>query len=184
MADFFQSKPVPWLQNYLNERGISSSGKRKAELLDLCVKSNDMKLRKLDEPAIVEKTIASKLTTEDGKLHLPNPLTEVKTWSHSFSNILEFSFPDLYNYLVDSGGYSKESLKSFKSLLGYKLYYDGHVENLQWHHVPNTDYHMFKFSVKPTERSKLDNRESCYKGFFVLKKDGSVHSGYCLCKGG
>jgi hypothetical protein len=125
-----------------------------------------------------------KLQTQDeGKLK--NPLrTSGEKWSQKFSAIPQFGFPDLYNYLVGKCAYSQESLKSYKSLLGYKLYYDGHVQNLQCHHRNGSNYHSFKFSVKPTERSKVDGGESTYKGFFILKNGGSVHSGYCPCKGG
>ena len=42
----------------------------------------------------------------------------------------------------------------------------------------------FKFAVKPTEKSKADDSSATYRGFFILKKDGSVNSAYCLCKGG
>ena len=50
---------------------------------------------------------------------------------HNFSDVTDFRFPDLFNYLVDKDpGYNAESLKSYKSLLGYKLHFDGHVEDL------------------------------------------------------
>ena len=58
----------------------------------------------------------------------------------------------------------------------YKLHYDGHVENLQLHCPPskNSRYFQFRFSVKPTERSKLEGGEP----------DGRVYYAYCYCKGG
>ena len=78
------------------------------------------------------------------------------------------------------------SLKSYKSLLGYKLYFDGHVEDLCYHPPQSSasSYSYFLFAVKPTERSKADDGSATYKGFFILKKDGIVHSAYWPCKGG
>ena len=44
----------------------------------------------------------------------------------------DFTFTDLYTYLVESKdkSYDKESLKSFKSLKGYRYFSDGFVQNL------------------------------------------------------
>ena len=43
------SKSVPWLKEYLKQRGIQSSGKRKAELIELCVKSEEIKVPKISK---------------------------------------------------------------------------------------------------------------------------------------
>ena len=53
-ADNFSCKLVPWLKDFLKERGIQSSGKRKAELIELCVKSSEIKAPKIaEEEAVV-----------------------------------------------------------------------------------------------------------------------------------
>ena len=189
----FSTKPVPWLKEYLKERGIQSSGKHKVELVELCVKSEEMKVPKIsEEEAPVDPAISMKeqlKTTDEG--HLANPLNKENQafckWSQNFSNVPDFRFPDLFNYLVGKDpGYNAESLKSYKSLLGYKLYFDGHVEDLRYHppQPKTSSYSYFKFAVKPTEKSKADDGSATYKGFFILKKNGSVHSAYCPCKGG
>lgn len=44
--------------------------------------------------------------------------------------VLDFRFFDFFNYLVGKDfGYNVESLKSYKFFLGYKLYFDGYVED-------------------------------------------------------
>ena len=48
-AGIFSTKPVPWLKEYLKQRGIQSSGKRKNELVELCVKSEEIKVPKISE---------------------------------------------------------------------------------------------------------------------------------------
>ena len=111
--------------------------------------------------------VKSKLTTEDDGL-LVNPLQVNVGWTNRFSEIPSFGFPDIYNYLVGECAYTQESLKSYKSLLGFKLYYDGHAENLQLLNSPlkkQSNYHHFRFPVRPTERSKLDGGETSYRGF-------------------
>ena len=158
-ASIFSTKPVPWLKEYLKQRGIQTSGKRKNELVELCVKSEEIKVPKISEE---EEPVDPAISMKE----------QPKT-----SN----------NYLVGKDpGYNAESLKSYKSLLGYKLYFDGHVEDLCYHPPQSSasSYSYFLFAVKPTERSKADDGSATYKGFFILKKDGSVHSAYCPCKGG
>lgn len=45
-------------------------------------------------------------------------------------SIFEFIFVDLYSYLVGKDDYLVENFRLFKSLYGYKLFYDGYVEDL------------------------------------------------------
>ena len=77
-------------------------------------------------------------------------------WTQNFSNVPVFRFPDLFKYPVGKDpGYNTESLKSYKSLLGYKLYFDGHVEDFRYHPIQpsNSSYSYFVFALKPTDRS-------------------------------
>ena len=71
----FDCKPVPWLKEYLNQRGIQSSGKRKVELVDLCEQREEMKVPKIaEEEAPVDPRISmeEQLKTDEGDL--ANPL--------------------------------------------------------------------------------------------------------------
>ncbi|CAH3116357.1 unnamed protein product [Porites lobata] len=152
----FSKLKVHDLKRYLKERGIQLSdggkGKRKAELVDLCEKAAAMKQAKLDDTAEDRnKLMEDKLRTNDGKLPDPKTLT---AWTNNFSNIPEFTFGDLYNYLVGKEDYSEENLRSFKSLLGFKLFRDGHVIDLKYCPLEKNNFCFFKFKVKPTERAK------------------------------
>ena len=161
-AGSFHCKPVPWLKEYLKQRGIQSSGKRKVELVELCEKSEEMKVPKIaEEEAPVDPRISMKeqLKTDEGDL--ANPLDNENRvffqWTKNFTNVPDFRFPDVFNCLVGKDPvYNSESLKSLPK----------------------------KFAVKPTEKSKTDDGSATYRGFFILKKDGSVNSAYCLCNGG
>ena len=150
-----------------------------------------MKVPKIaEEEAPVDPRISTKeqLKTDEGDLAnaLDNENRVFSQLTKNFTNVPDFRFPDLFNYLVGKDPvYNSESLKSYKSLLEYELFFDGHVEEL-WCHPPqpNGNYSYFKFAVKPTEKSKTDDGSAKYRGFFILKKDGNVNSAYCLCKGG
>lgn len=182
----FSKLKVHDLKRYLKERGIQLSdggkGKRKAELVDLCEKAAAMKQAKLDDTAEDRnKLMEDKLRTNDGKLPDPKTLT---AWTNNFSNIPEFTFGDLYNYLVGKEDYSEENLRSFKSLLGFKLFRDGHVIDLKYCPLEKNNFCFFKFKVKPTERAKTEDGQATYNGFTILKSSGEVHAAFCPCKGG
>ena len=85
---------------------------------------------------------------------------------------------------MGSEEYSEENLRSFKCLLGYKLYRDGHVTDLKCCPVENRKFFFFNFKVKLTERAKTEDGQTTYNGFIILKASGKVHSAHCPCKGG
>ena len=116
MEERFDGKSVPWLKDFLTKRGIQVSDQRrsklKAELVALAVKAREMKLQRLDEDnEDTSDVITSKLNTEKGAIPRPE---NIQSWSYDFSKIPPFTFADLYTYLIDSGEYTPENLKSFK----------------------------------------------------------------------
>lgn len=184
--EFFERKNLPWLKEFLHDRGIQTSSegknKRKAELIDLAFNASKMKLQKIiDGDHETKSVLLSKVRqTQDGVL--PNPET-IKDWTNNVSQIPELTFADIYSYLIGKADYDQEDLKSFKSLQGYRLFKDGHVLDLKLHKVESKPYTLVKFHVKPTERSKVDGK-SYYEGNIILKSDGSVHGAFCPCLGG
>ena len=86
--------------------------------------------------------------------------------------------------MVGKEDYSAQNLRSFKSLLGFKLFRDGHVVDMQFCSLLEKSFCFMKFKVKPTERAKTENDEATYNGFIILKSSGEVHEAFCPCKGG
>ena len=155
-SEDFSKLKVDELKNYLRERGIQLSdgvkGKRRAELLDLCQKAAAMKQRELDDSAEDRtKLLEDKLQTSEGKLTDPKTSS---SWTHNFSKIPQFTFGNPYNYLVVKDDYS------FKSLLGFKLFRDGHVVDLKYCPVEGKSFCFFQFKVKPTERAKTEDGQT------------------------
>ena len=66
-----------------------------------------------------------------GKL-LPHPFS-LKFWTHDFTGIPDLRFPDIYYYLVGKDGYDENRLRSHKSPEGFRLFTDGHGEDLKYH---------------------------------------------------
>ena len=103
-ASSFHCKPVPWLKEYLKQRGIQSSGKRKVEVVELCEKSEQMKFPKFaEEKAPVDPRISMKERLKTVEGDLANPLDNenriFSQWTKNFTNVSDFRFPDLFIYL-------------------------------------------------------------------------------------
>ena len=70
------------------------------------------------------------------------PFESVGAWSKDLRLLVDFTFMDLYTYLVESQdkSFDKESLKSFKSLKGYRDFSDGFVQNVWVHELGSSKY--------------------------------------------
>ena len=103
----FGSMKFPEPQHFLKGRDIQKAvdGKKRkrAELLELCKNATEMRL-----PNVYEK-----IELQDEKL-LFHPLL-LHLWTHNFTNIPGFRFPDIYHYLVCKDGYGEACLQLFKA---------------------------------------------------------------------
>ena len=106
------------------------------------------------------------ITFPEEKL-LPYPFS-LKFWTHDFTGIPDFRFPDSYHYLVGKDGYDEECLRSYKSLEGFRLFTDRHVEDLKYHDLidDGTD--------KPTR--------FCYFQFIVLFFESFFSTNFVILK--
>lgn len=116
---------------------------------------------------------------------IPNAYSLHSDWTTDFSLLLNWTWGDMYAYLIVKEGCEHESLKAYKSLARYRLHGDGHVQSLQTNKSLFCGCHLVKFSVKLTEReiTQIDN-EPTYDGWVLIKQNGSVHSAHCPCFGG
>ena len=183
MEPNFVRMKVPELKKYLQVRGISVANKRREELLDLCIKAHELAIEIIDEPGDQIGGVSAKLETNDGTV--PDPYSLKSDWTTDLSSFPNYTWGDMYAYLIVKEGYDHESLKAFKSLEGFRLHWDGHVQSLQANKSIFCGCHLIKFSVKPTEREKtqIDNKPT-YDGWLLIKENGSVHSAHCPCVGG
>ena len=111
---------------------FSILNKRKEELIELCVNAQDLNVAQLETDEACEVAIENKLRTPEGDLPKPANLTH---WTNNFYKAPEFTFADLFVFVVEKKGYDKKSLRAFKSLQGYRLNADGHVEELSYHSI-------------------------------------------------
>lgn len=115
-----------------------------------------------------------------------NPL-ELAGYTADFTDIPLFGLIDVFNYMIfNKSDYDGEKLKGYKSFEDYGLFYDGHVESLEYNHIAdNSAVCVFRAKVKPTQRDKTYLNKTFYDLWFVLdKEDGFVATGHCECIGG
>lgn len=180
----FQSLNIQDLQQYLSQRGISTNNFKKVKLIELCeaVKSLDLPL----DPDFKCQSIVADLKQKLSNLPISDPFLD-DSFTSDFSNIpLTFTLYDIFNYLLHkTSDYDKKRLKAYKSCEDYRLFVDGHVENLTFNNCGDASVCVFRAKVKPTQRDKTYMNTKYYHLWFSIKKStGEVMSAYCNCIGG
>ena len=117
------------LQKYLKEHGITSSNKKKDELVDLCHGSILMKIPKIDHE---DENIASETRrTVNGVTH-PDPFNSTTlVWNDDLVNMPSIDFFDTTTFLINYCGWTKERVKRRKNDNSYQLHCSGHIHNVQ-----------------------------------------------------
>ena len=80
---------------------------------------------------------------------LPDPYTLKEKWTNDVSNLPEFTWKDVTEYLLDTpSAYTKESMKAYKSLEAYDHFVCGHMQNCYYHEIsPESKFYFIKTQV-------------------------------------
>ena len=95
--------------------------------MDLCGKAHNLAIEIIDEQ-VDQNDISAKLLTEKG--NIPDPYSLHSDWTTDFSLLTNCTWGYMYAYLILKEGYDHESLKAHKSLKGYRLHWEGHMQSL------------------------------------------------------
>ena len=175
MSDNISGLRLPELQKYLKARGVTITGYNKAALKEIALAVERLNLPV--DPDYQQDSVLSDIKGKLRKAGLPdkNPL-EIEGYTTDFMYIPEFGLIDVFNYLIFKSDYDGKKLKGYKSFEDYRLFYDGHVETLQYNGISDTsEVCLFKAEVKPTQRDKSYLNKNFYDLWFVLdKREGSV----------
>lgn len=182
----FTSLKVPELKDYLLRRGISVTGILRNNLVDLCDAVETLDLP-IDPDCRSCKNDSVTLTDRVRSAGCPfdNPFT-APGYSSDFTNIPDFSLYDLFNYLINSkADYDKKKLKAYKSCDDYRLFIDGHIEELLFNELQSHPICLFKAKCKPTQREVTYLGKKYYDLWILIEKEhGEVKVAYCTCTGG
>lgn len=183
-SDKFSKYTVAQLKRYLQDRGVTVSGFRRQLLLevasavDRCQLPTDPDYQNVD----AKVTIDDKLKA----VGLQDSPWSMNDFSSDLSDIPDFGLYDIFNYLLCSrADYDRRKLKAYKSFEDYRLYYDGHVELLEYKNLTDKSLCIFRSRVRPTQKAKTFLKKDLYDVWFLIDaKHGEVKLAYCECPGG
>ena len=174
------------LQKYLKDHGVTFSGYRKNELVELCQGAEELNLEVDPNFFLCDlaEEVDQKLNINGSKIHNPSLLNG----SSDLSNLPTINQFDLYQYLVETkSARSHDQVKKFKSLIGYQLYAAGYVQSISLCSDTGVDgVSVVKFQCKPRQRSEDPiNKTPFYSGWIMLDSaTSSIINAHCACKGG
>lgn len=182
MADFVQWR-VPALQKYLQDRGVTFTGKRKEDLVQICQACSVIPLP--TDPNFTCHDSARDLKEKLRALKLTDPLN-IDGFTSDLSELPPVGLYDIFNYLLETRtDYDDKKLKAYKSADDFRLFKDGAVEDLAYSVNGDHELGIVKAKVKPTQKKKTYLNESTYSVWLAVKKDaGTVVAARCVCPGG
>ena len=107
-------------------------------------------------------------------------------WSTESTTWPEVEYPDVYNYLVSTPSpYTKQEMKAYKSLEGYKYYVDGWVAKVLVQHGTTTSGSGSDVAVviaRVRHSQKLS--DTPVKPWIAALQNGTVLCAHCTCMAG
>ncbi|XP_038066943.1 uncharacterized protein LOC119736969 [Patiria miniata] len=127
-----------------------------------------------------------KLTVQfpNGTLQIPDPFGGGLQYSNNPTLWPEsFEYGDMYNYLINSPGpYTKDSMKSFKSLDSYSYFVNGFVQAILYSSV-SADSPVCILRSRVTHSQSL-TKPPVSTWIMINKSTGSVVAAHCMCMAG
>ncbi|XP_047138492.1 uncharacterized protein LOC124814643 [Hydra vulgaris] len=116
---------------------------------------------------------------------LPDPFV-LENWKNDVSMMPDITWGDMYNYLINSSpsNFTHDSMKAYKSLESYNFYICGHVQDVYYNLIEETNEFCFiKSEVLPSQRQ--GKKQKCYEVWVAINKvNGWILTANCKCMAG
>ena len=169
---------VPKLKQVLRERGIPSTGYKKAALLQLA-KEGIQLYDPLDsddrEKSVKERTTIKGVT-------LPSPDSCVISITDNLKDLPPTSLTDLLIYLRVRCKWGDDRLRNYKQDDGYKMHLDCHITKVELGHMKANNSHIY---VKGRCIPEQSQSAEPYRVWLLLQREsGILESAGCNCVAG
>lgn len=117
-----------------------------------------------------------------GVLQLPDPydLRNGSVFQVNDKLLPNISWPEVYTYLIDTPGiYTREKLKSYKSLEAYNYFINGKVRNVKVCKPENVPVRMVTALVNPGQKESKP-----YNVWVTGEENGCIVAAHCDCMAG
>ena len=134
-----------------------------------------------DSDALVRaRDAGSGTATDSSTVELPI-LAKIQKWKKDISSLKDFTFMQLYHYLVNSRDKTidKGAMKAFKSLKAYKYFSDHLVLNVWASSEEGEDIVVIRGYYHSSLKSK-----TTYTAYVVPRTSGDVLAAQCKCVAG
>ena len=167
-----EDKLAPELKLYLSDRGIKTSGYRKAELLSL---AKEAKEQRISPKSSDDYVVSSKRRRTVGDILLPHP-SSLSCWTDDLSKIPVIESFDVQFYLKETCLWTNDRLKSYKNDSSYRLHTNGHIKDVKLC-TPHPTLRYVRAKCIPEERQSADP----YDIWVIVNEKGAVHAAECTC---
>ena len=174
-VDTFEKLTVPQLKKILRDRGISSTGYRKAELVKL-VKEGVELYEPLGEDDR-DKSLVHRITINGTTL--PTPDSCVLSITDDLKALPSITLTDLLIYLRIKCKWGDERLRNYKEDDGHKMHKDSHITKVELGLMTKIKTHVYVKARCIPEQSQSAEQ---YKVWLLLRaQSGMVESAGCTC---
>ena len=164
---------MPFLRQFLQSRGVTIGGKRREELLELCIRAHNLDLpqeRTHDDDAQhgeLARTVSGR--------RLPHPSSLPSAWKADMRCLPRTSLVDIIEYLRTKCGWTNGRLRRYQDDRGYLLHQSGHVADMKLTALDGFTY----VRGTCTPQTRLSGKP--YDLWVLLTQDGEIVTGECTC---
>ena len=174
--EFYEKKNADELRLFLHQRGVSTTNKRKPDLVRLAEAAEHIDLQVIEDNETYEQSSIDRRTVNvDGEWQVLPDVFSIASdkW---FKHVPNIDFGDIFIYLSLNCQWDNDRIRRHKDDNSYKLFMQNHIDHVKYFKHDN-NYVYIKATCVPETRQS----ESPYTCWILAETNGCVKSGGCTC---